>query len=292
MMGRQDGQLKMIVVDLSVLIPKHHLLKQIDQMVSFKFIYDIMTPHYSNLGRRSIDPLNMIKRLLVGYLFGIASERRLVQEIQLNIAYRWFCGFGIDDEIPEHSVFSQNRRRKWKNSDLFEQIFVRIVRACIEKDLIDGEKMVADGSFVPSNVSRSSWIDVERNVTKSMQSYLNVLDDELASQPGFKKPPERTVVQKHVTSSTDPDSGYICQPAKKGIGYLLESTVDTKHGIVTGIDVYPANERESLKILRHLEKQQKGLDIQFKNIALDRGYDTGAVHRGLELLPVSKNRIG
>ena len=90
----------------------------------------------------------MIKMLLVGYLFGIASERRLVQEIQLNIAYRWFCGFGIDDEIPEHSVFSQNRRRKWKNNDLFEQIFMKIVRACIEKDLIDGEKMVADGSFV------------------------------------------------------------------------------------------------------------------------------------------------
>lgn len=187
MMGCQDGQLKLVVADLGALIPENHLLRKIDEMVSFSFIYDLMAPHYSNLGHRSIDPVCMVKMLLVGYLYGIGSERRLVQEIQLNIAYRWFCGFGIDDAIPEHSIFSQTRRRRWSNSNLFEQIFLRIVKACIETDLVDGETMVADGSFIPSNVSRSSWTEVERSVTKTMHSYLDVLDDELASQPGFKK---------------------------------------------------------------------------------------------------------
>lgn len=160
----------------------------------------------------------MIKMPLIGYLYGIGSERRLVQEIQLNIAYRWFFGFGIDDVIPEHSIFSQTRRRRWSSSNLFEQIFLRIVRACIEIELVDGEKMVADGSFIPSNVSRSSWTELEQSVTKTMQSYLDVLDDELAAQPGFKKPPEMAVTQKQITSTTDVDSGYICQPSKKRNG--------------------------------------------------------------------------
>ena len=256
-------------------------------MVDFEFIYELMAPYYSSLGRPSIAPVSLIKMLLIGYLFGIGSERRLIQELQLNIAYHWFCGFNIDDNIPEHSVFSQNRRRKWKNSRIFEEIFFRIVKMCIEAGIVDGEKMVADGSFIPSNVSRESWTVVERTVTKSMQSYLDILDEELATQPGFKKPPERRVPEKHGTSTTDRDSGYINQGKKKGIGYLLEATVDTKHGIVTGVDVYPANEKESLKILRHLEKQQNTLEMPFQNIALDRGYDTGAVHRGQELLGIT-----
>jgi hypothetical protein len=119
-----------------------------------------------------------------------------------------------------------------------------------------------------------------------MHSYLDALDEELSDQPGFKTPPERIVPEKQTTSSTDLDSGYIHHGAKRGIGYLLESTVDCKHGIITGVDVFPANEKESLIVLRHLEKQQKACGLQMKKLALDRGYDTGAVHRGLELLGI------
>ena len=121
---------------------------------------------------------------------------------------------------------------------------------------------------------------------QSMQSYLDSLDEEISSQPGFKKPPTRTIKKRRTTSRTDPDSGYINHGNKRGIGYLMEATVDCKHGILTGVGVYPANEKESLLVLRHLERQIK-LGVPMNRLALDRGYDTGAVHRGLELLGVT-----
>ena len=122
-------------------------------------------------GRPSVDPVSMFKMLLVGYLYGIKSERRLVQEIQLNIAYRWFCGFELGEKIPDHSTFSKTRVRKWNESSLFQQIFLEIVRCCMEQKLIDGKEMASDGSYIPAEVSRNSWIDIEVEVEQSMLSY-------------------------------------------------------------------------------------------------------------------------
>ena len=213
MMGRQSRQTAMIFVDIESLIPETHLLRKIERMVSFDFIYDLLAPYYPATGRPSVDPVSMFKMLLIGYLYGIKSERRLVEEVQLNIAYRWFCGFELDDTIPNHSTFSKTRTRKWQQSDLFQKAFYEIVKQCI-------------------------------------------------------------------------DSGYINHGSKRGIGYLMEATVDCKHGILTGVDVYSANEKESVLILRHLERQIN-LGIPMSRLALDRGYETGAVHRGLELLGIT-----
>ena len=213
MMGRQSRQMAMIFVDIESLIPETHLLRKIERMVSFNFIYDLLAPYYPATGRPSVDPVSMFKMLLIGYLYGIKSERRLVEEVQLNIAYRWFCGFELDDTIPNHSTFSKTRTRKWQQSDLFQKAFYEIVKQCI-------------------------------------------------------------------------DSGYINHGSKRGIGYLMEATVDCKHGILTGVDVYSANEKESLLVLRHLERQIN-LGIPMSRLALDRGYETGAVHRGLELLGIT-----
>ena len=212
MMGRQSRQMAMIFVDIESLIPENHLLRKIERMVSFDFIYDLLAPYYPATGRPSVDPVSMFKMLLIGYLYGIKSERRLVEEVQLNIAYRWFCGFELDDTIPNHSTFSKTRTRKWQQSDLFQKAFYEIVKQCI-------------------------------------------------------------------------DSGYINHGSKRGIGYLMEATVDCKHGILTGVDVYSANEKESVLILRHLERQIN-FGIPMSRLALDRGYETGAVHRGLELLGI------
>ena len=203
----------MIFVDIESLIPENHLLRKIERMVSFDFIYDLLAPYYPATGRPSVDPVSMFKMLLIRYLYGIKSERRLVEEVQLNIAYRWFCGFELDDTIPNHSTFSKTRTRKWQQSDLFQKAFYEIVKQCI-------------------------------------------------------------------------DSGYINHGSKRGIGYLMEATVDCKHGILTGVDVYSANEKESVLILRHLERQIN-LGIPMSRLALDRGYETGAVHRGLELLGIT-----
>lgn len=186
----------MLFVDIESLIPETHLLRKIERMVSFDFIYDLLAPYYPATGRPSVDPVSMFKMLLIGYLYGIKSERRLVEEVQLNIAYRWFCGFELDDTIPNHSTFSKTRTRKWQQSDLFQKAFYEIGKQCI-------------------------------------------------------------------------DSG-----------------LDCKHGILTGVDVYPANEKESLLVLRHLERQIN-LGIPMSRLALDRGYETGAVHRGLELLGIT-----
>ena len=213
MMGRQSRQMAMIFVDIESLIPENHLLRKIERMVSFDFIYDLLAPYYPATGRPSVDPVSMFKMLLIGYLYGIKSERRLVEEVQLNIAYRWFCGFELDDTIPNHSTFSKTRTRKWQQSDLFQKAFYEIVKQCI-------------------------------------------------------------------------DSGYINHGSKRGIGYLMEATVDCKHGILTGVDVHSANEKESLLVLRHLERQIN-LGIPMSRLALDRGYETGAVHRGLELLGIT-----
>ena len=110
MMGHQSRQMAMIFVDIESLIPETHLLRKIERMVSFDFIYDLLAPYYPATGRPSVDPVSMFKMLLIGYLYGIKSERRLVEEVQLNIAYRWFCGFELDDTIPMHRQRADRRR--------------------------------------------------------------------------------------------------------------------------------------------------------------------------------------
>ena len=226
MMGRTDGQMRMIVLDLSELIPTNHLLRKIEASISFSFIYDLLAPFYPAVGRPSVDPVSMFKMLLVGYLYGIKSERRLVQEIQLNIAYRWFCGFELADKIPDHSTFSKTRIRKWNESQLFSKAFIEIVRQCIEAGLVDGKEMAADGSYLPAQVSRNSWIDLETTVEQSMFSYLDALDQELSEQ-GFKKPPTRTIKKKVTTSTTDPECGYICIHRPKCAPKPLSLSIDS-----------------------------------------------------------------
>lgn len=227
MMGRTDGQMRMIVLDLSELIPTNHLLRKIEASISFSFIYDLLAPFYPAVGRPSVDPVSMFKMLLVGYLYGIKSERRLVQEIQLNIAYRWFCGFELADKIPDHSTFSKTRIRKWNESQLFSKAFIEIVRQCIEAGLVDGKEMAADGSYLPAQVSRNSWVDLETTVEQSMFSYLDALDQELSEQPGFKKPPTRTIKKKVTTSTTDPECGYICIHRPKCAPKPLSLSIDS-----------------------------------------------------------------
>ncbi len=227
MMGRTDGQMRMIVLDLSELIPTNHLLRKIEASISFSFIYDLLAPFYPAVGRPSVDPVSMFKMLLVGYLYGIKSERRLVQEIQLNIAYRWFCGFELADKIPDHSTFSKTRIRKWNESQLFSKAFIEIVRQCIEAGLVDGKEMAADGSYLPAQVSRNSWIDLETTVEQSMFSYLDALDQELSEQPGFKKPPTRTIKKKVTTSTTHPECGYICIHRPKCASKPLSLSIDS-----------------------------------------------------------------
>ena len=287
MMGRKSKQLCMIMLDMEELIPQNHLLRKIKANVNFDFIYEEAECYYSKVGRPSIDPVCLMKMLLIGYLYGIRSERRLEEEITLNIAYRWFCGFDLADTIPDHSTFSQNRRRRFTDSDIFRQIFNKIVNDCIETGLVSGETVVSDGSFIPANVSWQSRIEITRLVERSTVDYLQALDEELRNTEGYVPPKPIITEKKELKSKTDTDCGYIHQDIKKGLGYLAEMTVDTTNGIITGVDCYPANRRESDIILKHIERQIQENQFDIKRIGLDAGYDVGAVHRGLEIMGIT-----
>jgi transposase len=136
MMGRSSRQMHLVMVDIGDLIKDTHLLKQIDKHVNFDFIYDKAKPYYAERGRKSIDPVVMIKMLLIGYLYGIKSERRLEEEVSLNLAYRWFCGIELDEKVPDHSTFSQNRKRRFHDDAIFREIFNEIVIDCIKMVLL------------------------------------------------------------------------------------------------------------------------------------------------------------
>lgn len=136
MMGKQDNQTQMVILDIGSFIPQDHLLRQIKNCVNFDFIYEKASPYYSNVGRESIDPVVLIKMLLIGYLYGIKSERRLEEEVSLDLAYRWFCDMDLMQRVPDHSTFSQNRKRRFKDSMIFRNIFNEIVLQCIQLGIV------------------------------------------------------------------------------------------------------------------------------------------------------------
>lgn len=283
MMGKHSGQIQMVILDIDSMIPENHLLRQIKNCVNFDFIYEKAAPYYSHVGRKSIDPVILIKMLLIGYLYGIKSERRLEEEVSLNLAYRWFCGIDLTQRVPDYSTFSQNRRRRFQDASIFREIFNEIVLKCIQLGIVSGETGVADGSFLPSNVSWDSRYEAAETVNRSTIKYMAELEEELAFMPGYRKPENEETEKESLKSRTDPECGYIHQARKKGLGYLTEMTVDTSHGIITGVDCYPANQRESDIILGHLKAQP----CKYQELGLDGGYDIGAVHRGLELLGIN-----
>lgn len=227
MMGRIDNQMQLLILDLDSMIPENHLLRQIKNSVNFDFIYEKASSFYSHTGRKSIDPVVMIKMLLIGYLYGIKSERRLEEEVSLNLAYRWFCELDLMQKIPDHSTFSQNRRRRFRDNTLFRDIFNEIIMQCINMGIVSGNTVVADGSFLPGNVSVNSSIEVIETVQQSSIHYLDELEKEMSEIPGYKEPITKEVTKRTLKSTTDPDCGYINQ---KGKGAWLFNRDDGRYG--------------------------------------------------------------
>lgn len=204
MMGIQSGQIQMVILDIDSMIPENHLLRQIKDHVNFDFIYEKAAPYHSNIGRKSIDPVILIKMLLIGYPYGIKSERRLEDEVSLNLAYRWFCGINLMHRVPDHSTFSQDRKRRFKDAGIFRRIFNEIVLKCMELGAVSGETGVADGSFLPSNVSWDSRYEAVGTINRSTIKYMEELKAELLSMPGYKKPENVETEKESLKSRTDP----------------------------------------------------------------------------------------
>jgi transposase len=157
MMGQHDrSEALFYYFRLEDQVPETHRLRLIERHISFGFVRERLKQSYSETGRPSIDPELLLRILLIGYLYGITSERKLVEELRMHLAWRWFTGLGFDQEIPHHSTFSKNRHGRFQASKLFEQRFEEIVARCLEAGLVQGDNLSVDGSFVEAQVSKFS----------------------------------------------------------------------------------------------------------------------------------------
>jgi transposase len=161
---------KMIVTTLEELMPQEYFLRDLSALVDFSFICEKIEHLYSHVGRPSIDPVVLVKMLLIGFLYGIDSERRIEKEVQVNIAYRWFLGIDLDARVPDHSTISQTRRRKFNSTNIFEEIFAEIVKKCIEAGLVDGSLILTDSTHIKASASMKRKETVTVKVEPSEKS--------------------------------------------------------------------------------------------------------------------------
>jgi transposase len=140
-------------------VPSNHLMRGVDRFLDLDELREHLAPFYSHTGRPSIDPELMVRMLIVGYCFGIRSERRLCEEVHLNLAYRWFCRLGLEDQVPDHSTFSKNRHGRFRDSDTLRHVFESVLRRCMSEGLIGGEGFAVDASVIKADASRARGMD-------------------------------------------------------------------------------------------------------------------------------------
>jgi transposase len=239
MMGQHDrSEALFYYFRLEDQLPENHLLRLIDKHISFEFVRQQLKDSYSETGRPSIDPELLLRILLIGYLYGITSERKLVEELRMHLAWRWFTGLGFDQEIPHHSTFSKNRHGRFQESRLFEELFEQIVKQCVEVGLVQGKHLSVDGSFVEANASKESRIPREQlaemaQVNQTVRQYLVDLEQQ--------NPVEEPVHQQDQVSTTDPDSTYATKggtPAR--LGYYDNYLVDNHSCVIVGVQATAA----------------------------------------------------
>lgn len=285
---QQQQQSKIEIVCLNELVPIEHVLRKVTKAVDFEFIRDKTEHLYcQDNGRPAVDPVVLFKMLFLGYLFGIRSERQLVREIQVNIAYRWFLGFDLTTKIPDASTISQNRRRRFRDSSIYQDIFDEIVLFAMKKKLVDGKHLYTDSTHLKANANKNKFVLAQ--VQKSTKSYLDALDQDITADReahGKKplKPKEREPENKEIKqSTTDPESGFMVRDGKpRGFFYLDHRTVDGKLAIITDSYVTPANVHDSIPYLDRLDRQIERFDFSVKAVGLDAGYNTAAISKGLE----------
>jgi transposase len=239
MMGQHDrSEALFYYFRLEDQVPETHLLRLIEKHVSFAFVREKLKDSYSETGRPSIDPELLLRILLIGYLYGITSERKLVEELRMHLAWRWFTGLGFDQGIPHHSTFSKNRHGRFQESKLFEQLFEEIVKQCVEVGLVRGDNLSVDGSFVEANASKASRIPREQlaeaaQVNQTVRQYLVELEQQ--------NPTEEPVHEQEQVSTTDPNSTYATKggtPAR--LGYYDNYLVDNHSCVIVGVQATAA----------------------------------------------------
>ena len=262
-------------------VPENHLLRLLDRHISFDFVREKLKDSYSDTGRPSIDPELLLRILLIGYLYGVTSERKLVEELQMHLAWRWFTGLSFDQEIPHHSTFSKNRHGRFLESNLFQELFEAIVDRCMEAGLVEGEHLSVDGSFLLANASRLSRIPREQlpeaaHVKRTVREYLADLKQE--------NPVEEPAHQQDQVSTTDPDSTY----ATKGkgaaeLGYFNNYLIDNRSCVILGVQATAARlSQESAAAREMITRSAERRGCFPQSVAADTTYGNGELLAWLE----------
>src|SRR5437867_4574778 len=239
MMGQQAGNQERLFYsfNLEEHVPADHLLRGIDKFLDLSALRRALAPFYSHTGRPSIDPELMVRMLIVGYCFGIRSERRLCEEVHLNLAYRWFCRLGLEDAVPDHSTFSKNRHGRFRESDAFRQVFESVVERCMKEGLVGGEGFAVDASVIKADANRSRSTAREgaedlrdpRHATRAVREYLAALDEQ--GEP---------VTVPASISPTDPAARWTAVDGPAFYAYATNYLIDVQAGIIVDVEATPA----------------------------------------------------
>jgi transposase len=244
--------------------------------VALADLHKELKPYYSDIGRPSVDPELMIRMLIVGYCYGIRSERKLCQEVELHLAYRWFCKLDLDDKIPHHSTFSENRLGRFRESDLLRHIFERVVWAAMAMGLVKGEGFAVDASVLEANASRYhgkapdelDWTEKQRQ-TRAVAEYLVALDAAAEPDPN-RKPPK-------VVSPSDPSSAWTAKANKRvQFGYGLNYLIDIDEAVIVDVEATPARTYDEVAATKTmLDRTEACFALKPKRLAADTAYGTG-----------------
>jgi len=293
MLGRQEsGQGQFFYAfDLDKVVPPDHLVRQIDGLLDLSWVHKELAPFYSHTGRPSIDPVLMIRMLIVGYVFALRSERRLCAEVQVNLAYRWFCKLGIEDKIPDHSVFCRARRERFRASDALRRVFEGVVALCISAGLVGGESFSIDASLIKADVDKMkrlpgdqpiAWPKAEE-ASHAVREYIAALDaanddqigdggDGDGSSPSShrRKPPKEV-------SLTDPQATWVTRPGVDPFfAYDANYLIDNKAGIILDAAGTRANRAVEIAVTQTMvDRVQRRFDLRPRRLAGDTAY--GAV---------------
>ena len=222
-------------------IPESHLLRLIDRHVDLSFVRERLKNSYSSTGRPSIDPEVLLRLLLVGYLYGITSERRQLEEVRMHLAFRWFTRLGFELEIPDHSRFSKNRHGRFRRSDVFREVFEEIVRRCLEVGLVKGQNLAVDGTLVGADASQGSRIPREKlqeaaQVSRTVQEYLAELEQ------------VNPVSNMETISTTDPDAVWATKGGPAMMAYYDNYLVDTASRVILDVEATHALSRQEIRL--------------------------------------------
>ena len=238
-------------------------------------VHEQLNPYYSEIGRPSVDPELMIRMLIVGYCYGLRSERKLTQEVELHLAYRWFCRLDLDDKVPHHSTFSENRLHRFRESDVFRHIFERVVAACMAAGLVKGEGFAVDASVMEANASRYhgkapeeiDWTEKQRQ-KRAVAEYLAALEAEAEADPD-RKPPK--VISPRTRSAWTAKANKRVQ-----FGYGLNYLIDIENAVIVDVEATPARTYDEVAATKTmLDRTEERFGLKPKRLAADTAYGTG-----------------